>query len=469
MRPPTLRTFTTVLALTAPLAAQIQGPSSSRAPYIVPLAPGVQTISLLTVNDVIGTGPSAYRMERSPDGLGALGARGTSAFTLLMNHELTADAGDIHAHGQRGAFVSRWTIDRTTFAVLGGVDLVQHTHMTSGGPAFARFCSADLGHPLAFRSHKGFDAGPAVFCDGEEVGAEGRAFAHVVDGPLAGESYEIPALGNMSFENVLVRPSTGEPTVVAVTDDSSPGQVYVYAGRKRGGGSFLARAGLEGGTLYGVRVPGAPLESRTNGINGATRFQMASLGNVSTRTGAQLQSDSVAANVTQFLRPEDGAWDPLRPTDFYFATTDRFNSGSQVGRSRLWRLRFDDIDAPERGGAIAMLLDGTEGQQMLDNLTLDRRGHVILQEDPGFNAHRARIWQYTLASDQLTLLAEYDPALFTPGAPGFLTRDEESSGIIDARDVLGPGWFLLTSQVHDELTSSNDSGQLLALFNPASI
>jgi hypothetical protein len=45
---------------------------------------------------------------------------------------------------------------------------------------------------------------------------------------------------------------------------------------------------------------------------------------------------------TSFSRPEDGAWDPADPRDFYFVTTDRLDTtdgGSgpvnQEGRSRL--------------------------------------------------------------------------------------------------------------------------------------
>jgi hypothetical protein len=32
--------------------------------------------------------------------------------------------------------------------------------------------------------------------------------------------------------------------------------------------------------------------------------------------------------------------------------------------------------------------------------------------------------------------------------PGFITQDEESSGIIDASRFLGPGTFLFDAQVH---------------------
>ena len=48
----------------------------------------------------------------------------------------------------------------------------------------------------------------------------------------------------------------------------------------------------------------------------------------------------------------------------------------------------------------------------------------------------------------------------------FITQDEESSGIIDARRILGDGWFLLDVQAHK--TSSDpelvEGGQLLAMF-----
>jgi hypothetical protein len=62
--------------------------------------------------------------------------------------------------------------------------------------------------------------------------------------------------------------------------------------------------------------------------------------------------------------------------------------------------------------------------------------------------------------------------LFTPGAAGFVTNDEESSGIIDASSILGTGWFLLADQVHRSISSSEpelvEPGQFLALFDPVS-
>jgi len=174
--------------------------------------------------------------------------------------------------------------------------------------------------------------------------------------------------------------------------------------------------------------------------------------------------------VTEFLRPEDGAWHQHDPRIFYFVTTDRFDTPGTPGRSRLWQLRFANPFVPEQGGRITMLLDGTEGQQMLDNITVDRRGNILMQEDPGNQAHIARIWRYEPTTDTLTVLAAHDTSLFQSGSPGFLTHDEESSGIIDASEVLGPGWFLLDVQAHYSIPGALvEGGQLLALYVPDSL
>ena len=146
--------------------------------------------------------------------------------------------------------------------------------------------------------------------------------------------HELPALGNFSWENAVARPHPSRLTVVAGLDDSTPGQVYFYVGSKQRVGSTIERAGLAQGTFYGVRVPGIALEDRLNGLSGVNVFELASLGDASGLTGAQIQSASTAAGVTEFLRPEDGAWDPADPRVFYFVTTDRFNTAPSPGRSR---------------------------------------------------------------------------------------------------------------------------------------
>ena len=129
----------------------------------------------------------------------------------------------------------------------------------------------------------------------------------------------------------------------------------------------------------------------------------------------------------------------------------------------LWRLSFTNIDKPELGGTLTLLLDGTEAPYLNkpDNMTIDRDGHLLIQEDPGGNAHVARIVSYRIEDGALAVLAQFNRALFTAGEPGAITQDEESSGIIE----VSHGRFLFDAQVH---ASSGDpetveKGQLLTM------
>jgi hypothetical protein len=454
-------------------ANTITGPSSSQSPYIVRSTPGVVTKAILTVGDSVNAKPdgSPYRMVGIPDGLGAFD-NGDGTFTVLMNHELGSTVGAVRAHGARGAFVSKWTIRKDDLTVLKGEDLIQQVatwnsaagsyNAPAKGVAINRLCSADLPAVSAFynsASGQGYDG--RLFMDGEEAGAEGRAFAHSLDGT----SYELPRLGKFSWENSLANPAAGDQTIVAGTDDATPGQVYIYVGSKTASGSPVDKAGLTNGSLWGVKVDGFPLEAADTGIPSGTRFTLAGLGNVENKTGAQLEADSNSAGVTRFLRPEDGAWDPSNPNDFYFVTTASF-----TGNSRLWRLHFDDLGNLAAGGTIAMLLDGSEGQRMMDNMTITRHGQIVIQEDPGGNEYLAKVRRYSIANDTLTEIAKHDPGRFLSGAPSFLTLDEESSGVVDVSDILGEGWFLLDVQAHyPSDTELVEGGQLLALRYPPGI
>ncbi len=112
--------------------AQQKGPTSSQTPYIVPSAAGWEVISLLTVGDTAKE--VQYRMVGIPDGLGALAGKydadsgdyvADKAFmTVFMNHELGGGSGAIQAHGQKGAFVSHWTVHLNTLQVRTGEDLI---------------------------------------------------------------------------------------------------------------------------------------------------------------------------------------------------------------------------------------------------------------------------------------------------------------------------------------------------------
>jgi hypothetical protein len=469
------------------------GPSSSQSPYVLRAELGVVTKSILTVGDSVNLKPDGtpYRMVGIPDGLGAFD-NGNGTFTLLMNHELGNTAGIVRAHGARGSFVSKWTIQKGSLRVLHGEDQIQRLFVWNGsawvlatGDAgvnrLNRLCSADLPPVAAFyNSDSGNGFSGRLYMNGEEGGTQGRPFGHVV---ATGDSYELtPWLGNISFENVVAHPDTGDATVVVGLDDGDATvgqQVYVYSGAKQNTGNPVEKAGLRGGHLYGFKVLGIPQSEyqKTNWQVGDTfGFEVV---DVSAHAGnaAMLEADSQAGGVTNFQRPEDGAWDPDNPSDFYFVTTSSFGplpAENRTGETRLWRLRFDDPADPTEGGTIELLVSGpvgtsgdpnAPGPQMLDNMTV-HDGKVLMVEDVGNQPYLGGAWVYDISSGSLTEFAESDPARFTPGAPGFLTQDEEMSGIIPA-PFLGQGKYLVDVQAHYNITGELvQGGQLLQVHVP---
>jgi hypothetical protein len=424
------------------------GPSSSDPPYLVRHVPGVTFTSLLTVGDSVG----GYRMVGIPDGLGAYD-NGDGTFTVLMNHEIPAGEGVVRAHGAKGAFVSKWVIDKASLRVLSGSDLIRRVFVLSNGqyvPApnveISRLCSATLAPRSAFynpATGKGYDG--HIFTDGEEISG-GRAFGHVV---ATGDSYHLADLGTASWENVIPHAATGDKTVVAGTSDIAGGNVYIYSGVKKTTGNPVEKAGLTGGQRYAISVPALPVEDGAAPVpSGPLPFTL------STTTG------------TGWDRPEDGAWDPRNPNDFYFVTTASFTE-----RSRLWRLRFADVTNPAAGGTVEMVLEGpagaTSGPKMMDNMTINDRGQVLIQEDPGNQLYLAGVYQYDIQSGALRRIADHDPQRFLPDGAYFDTVDEESSGIIPA-PFLGAGKYLLDVQNHLELADPElvEKGQLLVMNVP---
>jgi len=475
------------------------GPSTITEPYLVPSVPGVKFISLLTVGDSI----EGYRMVGIPDGLGAY-ASSNGNFTLLMNHELGGTSGIVRAHGSKGAFVSRWIIDRATLKVRRGQDFTQTPndvytfdpttdHYLQGTIAWQRFCSGDLAKEGAFY-YNGLGTTERIYLNGEEITTvansvvvdQGRAWARVATGGHAGETWHLPLMGRMAYENLVASPHPQEKTIVALLDDSSintaplitssvPSEVYFYIGRKKKHGHPIVAAGLTNGNFYGVKVSveGNPVTEESNdfglgiaatGFVGKGRFSLHDMGDVSDLTAVQIEELSFAARVTRLQRVEDGAWDPARRNDFYFVTT-----ASLTANCRLWRLRFDDIERPEKGGTIEILLKGNEGQGMLDNVTIDHRGRILMDEDPGGDDRVAKIWLYDISSGSFIQVGEHNPKFFEPtilNNSAFLTNDEESSGIIDAEHILGEGWFLLDVQAHKTNPDPElvEFGQLLAMY-----
>ena len=485
----------------------VQGPSTGSTPYLKATSSRVTKVtSILTVDN---TGSNAddsiggYGMVGIPDGLGAFDNE-DGTFTVLMNHELRDTAGAVRAHGSKGAFVSKWVINKSDLSVASGGDLIQKVYgwdtttqanaTTDATVAFNRFCSADLANQTAFyNAATGLGTQEKIFLTGEEGGTNGFVAATVVTGASAGNSYILGKF-NLSqngsgvndwggWENVVASPFAQDKTVVIGPNDGGDGimsqSVAVYVGTKTNTGSVVDRAGLNNGTLGFVTVAGNPTEivnstivnstTRATNITDGTRFSI---------------SDTAS---TAFSRPEDGAWNPMNPSEFWFVTTDRLDTlsdgvGSQIGQTRLWKLAFDDITDPSLGGSIDLVLDGptVNGQKvnMFDNMGFNETtGTIILQEDVGGTAHNSKVWEYDPKTDRLTQLLMHDSSRF--GDLGVsrtspYSNDEESSGVIDVTSffVSDPNerrynqYYLVTDQAHYTTgitTAQVEGGQLLLI------
>lgn len=466
------------LLLARQLAVE-KGVSTTATPYLLPTDPSFKTASVLTVGDQVpltgGASGALYAMAGIPDGLGAYD-NGDGTFTLLVNHELGSTSGGTRSHGAKGAFISEWIIRKSDLSVISGKDLIQRVYGwdkasqkslgTTSTVAFNRFCSADLPAVSAFyNSTTKLGTQTRIFMSGEEGGSTGYAVGHVATGTDKGSSYVlgkfnldtngsgIAAVGG--WENLLASPYEQDKTVVIGTNDGGTGimsnSVAVYVGTKTNSGTEIDKAGLNNGTVSFISVVGNAAEivdttTQATAITNGTRFVLSS------------------GTSTAFARPEDGAWNPLNPREFYFATTNRMNDaglglGSQIGRTRLWRLTFDDIRDPSLGGVIDLMVEGGVGNEatMWDNLTINSAGQIILQEDPGNTPHIAKVWLFDPQTKALTKILQHDPARFVGTSPTSASpfhQDEESSGVIEVTGLgvgapsSGERTYLMAQQAH---------------------
>lgn len=483
------------------------GPSSSQTPYVTVTAPNWSALSVLTTGDAALNG---YRMVGVPDGMGAYD-NNDGTFTLLINQEFGQTNGIVRAHGSTGAFVSSWVIDKSTWRVLSGTDFLSTannlflwnatTSTWSSGTTnqIGRLCSADLAPVSAFfDASTGMGYNGRIFLNGEEIGNEGRGFAWVATGTDAGKVFELPHLGRYSIENLLANPfltgAAANKTIVAGNDDSTPGQVYVWVGNKSATGTAIEKAGLTNGTLYGVKVTngganysnGAVTRESAGAINGtfslvAPNFTTSNWGST---PGAAFQAASTTAGVTEFARPEDGAW--LNASTYVFNTTGAsvIPTGGTAGvtqSSRLYKLSFSNTSDFTQGGAISLIVDsanlrGRDGDtaRTFDNLTVGNDGLIYVQEDPGNVAYIAKHWVIDPNAANPTASAlqilESDRTRFLTGGADFRTVDEETSGIIDISTIVNDGtkWFLIALQNHAAVSGTDtfglfEGGQLIAI------
>jgi len=152
-------------------------------------------------------------------------------------------------------------------------------------------------------------------------------------------------------------------------------------------------------------------------------------------------------NVFQFIRIEDIAYDPGSPRTVYFTdtgstvqpntATGRMMSGGTAQNGRVFKMVLNATD-PKLVDSFTVLADGNvSGFTRPDNLAVSHNT-LMLQEDASSNPTNNDIWSYPFA-----------------GAGGPWTRvatvtqaTAETSGIVDASEWLGDGWWIFDVQSH---------------------
>ena len=489
-----------VITATAFLAISA-APANAAAPvYVEAVATSATLTPFASAGDMVGT----YLVPGIPDGLGVV--KNGNSLRIITNHEWSATnavaAGRTTAGGLvSGSFLSDMTYDLKTQKVTKAVDLFKDVvwyDYTTGkygqtpvAPAGAlvkdsfgtlnhsyllnRFCSGSLAPAGSFFDKaSGYGFTDAVFLAGEEGGDESRAFAtNLTNGQLV----QLPALGLAAWENVIPAPTKGKTTVLMTNEDGSAtdSQQWMYVGTKTKTGTWYEKAGFTNGKSYVVAAAAGAVVANDAEIRtkyGKNKPLPISFAEVNIKANGKDQNIEANAKGIEFARVEDGHFDPKKPNDYYFVTTqsdsDPLNKAvaattpnpatPTVSRDggALWRIRFNDVSKPLSGATLELLLDGSESIYMSkpDNISVDSFGNVLIQEDPGNNAHLARIVSYRISDGKVGTIAQFKAEYFTSTGASFITQDEESSGIVDVTTELRTSksdtasYYMFVAQIH---------------------
>ncbi|MGD2074307.1 MAG: DUF839 domain-containing protein [Gammaproteobacteria bacterium] len=400
------------------------------------------------------------------DGAGAFDSDDKGHVRVLINHELTSEAGYIYglANGTKlaGARVSYFDIHKQTRKIK-RAGLAYDTIYDRAGNVVTSPSQLDFEGFNRLCSARGVSAGELGFMDdifftGEET-AGGTQWAIDVDEQAI---WAVPAMGIGAWESWSPIDSGSEGTVALLGGDDREGApLYLYVGEKAatGDGSFLDRNGLAVGALYCWKADddgiGTPAEF--NGFFNETSGYFVELVNYDPSMAGEpgwdglgyakqdnLDWQTEAAGCFQFARPEDLHNDPANPTSVAFASTGR----SSLFPADSWGTVYQvDVDVPALTADIKILHDADAlpipdmGIRSPDNLTWADDGAIYVQEDrsvDGFGDEsgvETSIWKLSPASGDFSRITEMNRAAVAPegstdGDPDDL-GDWESSGIID--------------------------------------
>jgi len=459
--------------------------------------PDTKPIYMLSDNEAVELNPigttgdilSGTVIRGIPDGMGAFASENGRGVTVLSVHEVATNDKTAVLSAKTdapwGASVTKFNYSKSLKKFDTAEPLVKTwnfwNYKTSeyvktpvgGEPTGAaagyfgwgvqRFCSATYS-PAGTFIYNGVGYEGGLLTTGEEVTDQSRGFA--ID--MTGAAYHLPRVGFAAMENIMPAQKPGPNTVALISEDGSAtdSQLYMYLGKKQNTGTSVDKAGLTNGDLYVLNVPTAATDNIFRTTIAKSTPTAATFKKIEWNTDVASFHKSARDNGTTFARVEDGEWDPKNPNVFYFVTTESNKDPIATAPNQetpsiprdggaLWRLTFKDAQNPLEGANLEMLLNGGESINMNkpDNITVTNNGVVVIQEDPGGNAHVARVIAYRISDGKLATLAKFDSKYFTATGSKYMTIDEESSGVIDVTSLLAqPGdkntYLMLNAQIH---------------------
>ncbi|HTI29164.1 MAG TPA: alkaline phosphatase PhoX [Methylomirabilota bacterium] len=521
------RAFLAAAVLVMALPASTSGAGGFPNPgtsFVTVLPAGGLAIPLINSGDVF----DGTTFEGIPDGLGIMPVgNGKKQVDVFVNFEQSHVPFSGFADHEDSS-VQRARLDLATHQIVG------LETMLPASVGFIRFCSAnmvgpDQGFPdYTFLTNEESNDVLNVVA-GQPYGADPgltpyrQAGYSVYLDAKTGSFKKIAGAGRMNHENTVVVPG-GWGGIVALTGDDTftapSSQLYMYSASSAG--AFKQ----DRGSLWAFRVTaknGTPVTA-TDAFNGANDYL--DIGANDTVSGefiavpddiargtsgnpqTALETWSNANNVFQFVRVEDIGYDPDNPRTVYFADTGSsrikedssgrlfrpadlvankpwFNTDGRVFKMVLNSSNpklVDSLSVLAQGRLTVSEADGTTttvdagvGFLNPDNVAV---GHdtLMVQEDASTSPTLNDIWSYPLGGGSWTRVATVTQSA------------AETSGIVDASQWLGDGWWIfdiqshstqesfgtgtytvpITNQVISGFTIRRELGQLSLLYIPGS-
>jgi len=465
--------------------------------YMAPVAKGVTLDVIATAGDSLA---GDYLLGGVPDGTGVL--KSGNKLKIITNHEWSntnayAVARSSANFGTNGSYISEMQYDLSAKKVVAGKDFMQKMNWFNystgkwgsqpvapagaaatdsfGSPAHTsalnRFCSSTLAPAGVFYDKKtGAGYKGAVYLTGEEGSDESRGFAV----NETGEAIQIPRFGLAAWETFVPAQTNSKTTAIFGNEDgaATDSQLWMYVGSKQSSGTWYEKAGLTNGKNY-VLATDVANDNEFRSKYGKTGSAPISFKEIDWNQNGAAQNVAARASGMELSRVEDGHFDPKNPNDYYFVTTESNKDAKATAPNpatptvtrdggALWRLRLTDVKDPLKGGTLTMLLDGSEDIYLSkpDNIVVDDKGNILIQEDPGNNAHVSRVVSYRISDGKLATIAQFKSEYFDSTSTTFITQDEESSGIIDVTEFYKSSksdtakYYMLVAQVHATVAKS---------------